>query len=376
MSGNFAGSASLDERRRRRLVATAEVAPPTESSATREAQLHDQIEDDTSFDPTAVMLSDLVPSDVWKTAAVVSALFLLTAGLIVASLDSALLAGQYGQAAAHFFDPVSGRALRFLSVAAFISAAHIAFVIGTIRSRSPRDFRGRFRIWYWAAGLFVGGATLVGTDLQIVFSDLVHQWTGLTYRGSATLNWLVPLLVVSSVITWKLWLDMRLCRSSQVFLALGILSGIALVFSGRIEQQIGFDHVALLARLSLGVNLLAAMLLHVRFVGHVNPNPPEPKPTRQQRSAAEPSSQKADTNPKRQPPAPKRQPKKSRKRQPVLRDVEDYEEYEEQVTQPTRRRKRTRRDGPAAESLKGLTKKQRKQARKEFRDQQRARDVA
>ena len=54
-----------------------------------------------------------------------------------------------------------------------------------------------------------------------------------------------------------------------------------------------------------------------------------------------------------------------------MRDLENYDDLEEEVSQP-RRRKRTRREGPAPDSLKGMTKKQRKQARKEFREQQRA----
>lgn len=374
MSGRFAGSGSLDERRRRRLATRrVDQAHIPESAATSEADLHEVVEDQ-SFDPSCVMLSDLAPSDVWKPTAVITAAMLLAVGMVVASHDPGLRAGQFGEAVAHFFDLGHGQAIRFLSIATLISAAHLALVISTVRSRSPRDFRGRFRIWRFAAVLFVGAAVLVGTDLHLVFSDLIHQWSGVTYDGWTRLNWLVPFALVAAVITWKLWIDMSLCRSSQLFLGLAVVSAGALMASDQITQYTGYAHVALIGQLAVGVSLFAAMVLHMRFVSHVNPNPPEPKVSRHTPNTHVQSKDGSFSNPGGPAPKPKqaaKKPKRGRKRQPVMRDVEDYEEFGDEPSQ-RRRRKRTQREGPSADSLKGLTKKQRKLARKEFREQQRA----
>lgn len=377
MSGGFAGSGSLDERRRRRLATRIDqghVIP--ESAGTSEADLH-EIEEDASFDPASVMLCDLTPSDIWKTAALITAVVFMAVGAVVASHDPGLQAGQFGEAVSRFFDPVQGNAIRFLSVATLISAAHLALVIGTVRARSPRDFRGRYRIWRWAALLFVGSAVLVGTDLHLVFSDLIHQWSGVSYHGWVRLNWLIPFAIVSTAITWKLWIDMSLCRSSQLFLGLAAVAAGALLASDQITQYTGFAHVTLVAQLAVGVCLFAAMMLHVRFVSHVNPNPPEPKALRENPNTHIEYEEESFSNP-----VPVQEPKSRKtrrtrtqrgpKRKQVPQNVEDYDHFEEEEVPQVHRRKRTRREGPSPESLKGMTKKQRKQARKEFREQQRA----
>ena len=377
MSGRFAGSGSLDERRRRRLASRADFGGEvSESAGTCEAELH-EVEEDLSFDPSSVMLCDLTPSDIWKTAACVTAVVLLAVGTVVASHDPGLQAGQYGDAVAHFFDLGRGHAIRFLSIATLLSAAHFALVIRTVRARSPRDFRGRFRIWRWAAALFVGGATLIGTDLHLVFSDLFHQISGITYHGWVRLNWLIPFCVVATVITWKLWIDMSLCRSSKLFLGLAIVSASVLMFADQISGATGYAHVTLIGQLAVGICLFAAMAFHMRFVSHVNPNPPEPKSLRQTPNSnvereEEFSSPVAVEEEKSTKSSSK---KRGRKRQTVARTMEDFEDLEEEEVRQPRRRKRTRRDGPAADSLKGMTKKERKLARKAFREEQRARET-
>ena len=377
MSGRFAGSGSLDDRRRRRLASRAEFdVDVPESAGNCEADLH-EIEEDSSFDPASVMLCDLTPSDIWKTAALVTAVVLLAVLTVVASHDPGLQAGQYGDAVAHFFDLGRGQAIRFLSIATLMSAAHFALVIGTVRSRSPRDFRGRFRIWRWAAALFVGGATLIGTDLHLVFSDLVHQISGVTYHGWVRLNWLIPFCVVATVITWKLWIDMSLCRSSKICLGLAIVSAGVLMFADQISGLTNYPHVSLIGQVAVGVCLFAAMAFHMRFVSHVNPNPPEPKALRETPNTTvereeEFSSPVAVEEEKATKTSSK---KRGRKRQTVARTVSEFEDLEDEpeVQQP-RRRKRVRRDGPAPESLKGMSKKERKLARKAFREEQRARE--
>ncbi|MFK7819293.1 MAG: hypothetical protein AB8G99_11295 [Planctomycetaceae bacterium] len=373
MGGRFAGSGSLDERRRRRLASRAEPESyVSESAGNCEAELH-EVEEDKRFNPGLVRLCDLTPSDIWKTTALITAVIFLAVGTVVASHDPGLQAGQYGDAVAHFFDLGRGQAIRFLSIATLISAAHFALVIRTVRSRSPRDFRGRFRIWRWAAGLFVGGATLIGTDLHLVFSDLIHQFSGITYHGWVRLNWLIPLCIVATVITWKLWIDMSLCRSSKLFLGLAVISAGALMFADQISEATGYAHVTLISQLAVGVCLFAAMLLHMRFVSHVNPNPPEPKALRETPNTA-PQREEEFSSPAaagEKPVKKKAGKKQSPKRQTVAQSVEDYDEFEEEAPQPLRR-KRTRREGPAPDSLKGMTKKERKLARKAFREEQRA----
>jgi flagellar biosynthesis GTPase FlhF len=167
---------------------------------------------------------------------------------------------------------------------------------------------------------------------------------------------------------------MSLCRSSKVFLGLAVVSAGALMFADQISQATGYAHVTLVSQLAVGVCLFAAMLLHMRFVSHVNPNPPEPKALREtpnttSRREEEFSSPAAVA----EKPSKKTSTKQSRKRQVVAHAMDDFDEFEEEEEAPQpRRRKRTRREGPAPDSLKGMTKKERKMARKAFREEQRA----
>ncbi len=370
MSG-FAGSGSLDDRRRRRLASSSDQPDTVRGSTAPEAGIH-SVEADTSFDPGLVRLSDLTPRDIWKTAALISSVVFLAVAAVVASHDPALQAGQYGDAVTKFFDLNEGQAIRFLSIATLISAAHLALVIGTVRSHSPRDFRGTYRIWRWAAALFVGAAMLVGTDLHLVFSDLIRQWSGMTYHGWVHLNWLISLSIVATIITWKLWLDMKLSRPSIICLGLSVISALALMASDTIVAITGHAHIVLFAQLSLGVSLFAAMLLHVRFVSHVNPNPPEPKQTRPDLNPGSAARSKQATD---------GHPRAARSKQSALMathpaagtSAASYSDLDhDEAPNPRRSKKRIRHDGPEPNSLKGMSKKQRKQARKEFRERQRA----
>ena len=168
------------------------------------------------------------------------------------------------------------------------TSAQLCLLIATVRSASCIDFHGSYRSWKWLSGFLCGLALLTlshsasattGTLAWILF-----PLTGPLQAARPALL-IVPAASLLLVILRIVVPDMRHSRWAQgLLLCSALFSLLCVLLSTRLTDA----HATLLSALSLTTSgfLLSAVLLHTRFVVHVNPNPPDASGSSAFKSAA------------------------------------------------------------------------------------------
>jgi hypothetical protein len=95
-----------------------------------------------------------------------------------------------------------------------LAASATATLTYTIRRHRTDDYRGRYRIWLWAALCCIFAATDVAADLDDSFRQIMIHLAKIHIWGDGTLWWIIPCLLVFGVLGSRLVLDMRPCRLS------------------------------------------------------------------------------------------------------------------------------------------------------------------
>jgi hypothetical protein len=306
MSGRFAGSKSLDERRRRRIAAdeAQQPTPPAEPLAEAEKPLP-------ARRPTGRFpLRRLVSRSPWKLACV-GALALLASLLAVgAGHAPAVQRGTYGPGVATFCSMDSGRLTETVAGFLLIVTGQLAWLIRWARARSLRDFRGGYRIWWWASvAFFVAGVSTL-SEAHVAFATTLVWLAGPPPFGSDLLYQLLPAAAALLLLCPALQRDMRGCRASRplLFLAAGLwlAGGGAMLASERVTELLQpFDIAPRPEALTTGLLLcgvavaFSSLLFHTRYVVYESVEPPEqsvrpksvrPKKVEQAARETEPSS--------------------------------------------------------------------------------------
>ncbi len=93
-----------------------------------------------------------------------------------------------------------------------LAASAAAFLIYTIRRHRTDDYRGRYRIWLWAALCCFIAATDVAANLHESFRQTMIHLAKTGIWGDGTIWWIIPYILVFAVLGSRLVLDMRPCR--------------------------------------------------------------------------------------------------------------------------------------------------------------------
>lgn len=283
MTARFAGSRSLDDRRRRRLATDTGDAQGGQA-ATTAADVSDDAETPTLRPCTRFPLRKVISKRGWKVWGVAGLLLLGGAGLLGGSLSLNPSALTHGPAVVAFLDPAFGRMPSLFMGGCLLAASQLSLLIGWMRSRSYRDFDGRYQIWYWASAvLTVLAITAIG-QLHLLWAEVAPKIWQVKLRHWPTLCWLIPLGVPTLLVADKLRKDVAGCRASWSLLWLAGLGTAALTgFQlGLVRTSLGLRSDAVLASgLSMltGWSVFASMLLHARHVVHFSAEPPTRKLT-------------------------------------------------------------------------------------------------
>lgn len=281
MATRFAGSRSLDERRRRRLASEFVDVAPT-------SPVHDDGPGDASTPIAPIVHTDefvapfplerVIPR-AWWMHAVIALLGISLGGLtIVAGWNAGPIREACGPAIGNLVEFETGKLVLLFSAASLFFAGQLALSVWWVRSRSASDFSGRYRIWVWAA-VFAFGASLV------VVGDLHHVWTAtlmwnwpMGFWQQETLLWLAPAVGIASALIWEIKNELRDCRTSFGVFLLAILA-----WAASISLQLG-DGLELPQRVAATViagaamlghfALMMSLLIHARHVIHVTAEPP------------------------------------------------------------------------------------------------------
>lgn len=162
---------------------------------------------------------------------------------------------------------------RFFSTLALLATAQLSFLILWHRSRSRKDFMGRYRIWGWAGAFWGITCISVATDIHLPAARLACRLWPVNCWHPETMYWLAPLATGVLSLYRLLGREMRHSRASSVAwnvaFGLGVLAGAMQFGLGnglparwRIATAVG---LTMLWHFSLALTFL----LHARFVTHV-----------------------------------------------------------------------------------------------------------
>jgi hypothetical protein len=158
------------------------------------------------------------------------------------------------------------------------ACALLCILIATVRSASSIDFRGNYRGWKWLSGFLLACAFLLLSHSANAAAEgmalALQNFTGPLRAARPTLL-IVPAAALLAHILRIVLPDMRQCRWAQALLSCSVLLAIAcMLFAVRLQNS----QATLIPSLALTASgfLLSALVLHTRFVIHVNPNPPLP----------------------------------------------------------------------------------------------------
>ena len=280
MTARFAGSRTLDERRRRWLAAnemeqaakSAGTGSPKPRAAEEPVPAQARI--------TQFPLRKVISPKGWKVASVAFLAFLLGAGILALGSGRVPVAPWLEPAWSRLYESQGVKLPRLFQAALLMASGQLAMLIWWGRSRSLRDFDGRYRVWLWSAALAMfAGWSLLG-DWHWAFSDTICGLWSARFPMREVVCWMFPAGLVAGILWRKLRLDICDCRWSTCFfwLAAVSLAGACVI---RLEidrtawpveiKQLAGDSLEMLASVSLFVSFLA----HTRFVLHISPEPPE-----------------------------------------------------------------------------------------------------
>jgi len=215
-------------------------------------------------------LTDLVPQRY-------SLLFVgLFAGLIVvAGLEAAYLwlpkltaMTSDGQLAAVDLE-AEGSLANWFSSMTLALAAVVAAIIFSLRRHRQDDYHGRYRVWLWAALLWMAMSIDESASLHEGFKELASHFSGQRGYGDGSIWWIAGYGLVFAALGIRLFLEMRCCRLSCTALVAGVGCYVAAVVAKiGIVPELGGTYAVMTeegGEMLGDVLLLFSMATHARY---------------------------------------------------------------------------------------------------------------
>ena len=232
-------------------------------------------------------ITDLIPMR-WPVIALLVLLGLLAITSVEVAQHSLpqVLAENIGQVAA-------GRLAAWLASTFALLAAVMAVLVYAVRRHQVDDYKGRYRIWLWAAAL----ATFLAANAVVGFDELgrvlLMQATGWTGPANGVVWAIAPLTCVVGMMGVRLLLDMRESRlATGVLVAAGVLAMASIVMQHG-GVTVAEEQIAIMIQSGLSMTgfflLLTSMSLHGRYLlrdaqGLVPTRPAKPAKTKREKT--------------------------------------------------------------------------------------------
>ncbi len=272
MAIQFVGSKSLDDRRRRRLAVNGDGAPsenalPEEGASRVESEL-----------VMSAAAAPWVPVYEWRIWTYGAMLGLLLIAVSFALAQPSAFRPELAPLTKHLLEgsrPVLAAVIQTLF---WFLCAQLAMLISWYRAQCKLDFKGRYRVWPWAAAFCGLAALCSATNAHVYFGEIVSQSGWIAWR-SETVAWLLPACVAAIPLTVLLDRDVRRGRSTVYTLRtawfLGLTSAILELFAPELQEQFWYPAARSIVPLFLGATLFLGLWLHARVVAFVCPDPPD-----------------------------------------------------------------------------------------------------
>ncbi len=304
MAVRFAGSRHLHQRRRR--LAINESGPSAEHTGAAAAteSVAERVRpggpEGSPLERRVLLLECLIAPSLWRhvlTIAVVGAVtatvHVLRWGLLPASWQQRLQA----VIPADVLEPFAERLALGLDVALLALSAEAMLLIWWIRSLSPKDFRGRYRVWSWAALTTVFVAAAIGTHAAPALRAIVRFLTAVDDPRQVDWFWQLPAAVAVGGVATSVLRDLRADRRGRLLFQaacclymLAVMATHWYVFPDRVMRML-----ASVFATGGHVLLFGACLLHTHFVLYVTNDPPEAS-LRSPSAAADENATRSDSD--------------------------------------------------------------------------------
>ena len=149
-------------------------------------------------------------------------------------------------------------------------ASLLAIITFTVRRHKADDYRGRYRIWLWAAAFWFLMASDAAASLHEGLQQSLVSLTHMRIVGNGTIWWLAPGLLLYGTIVTRLLIDMWSCRLSTAAMSLSAIAYTSALAAFFHIVRVPMEHagpVFLYGSLLAGHLFLAwSMALHARYV--------------------------------------------------------------------------------------------------------------
>lgn len=148
-------------------------------------------------------------------------------------------------------------------------AAVVAAVIFSVRRHRQDDYHGRYRVWLWAAALWMTMSIDESASLHEAFKELASHFSGQRGYGDGSIWWIAGYGLIFAAVGTRLLLEMRCCRLSSTSLvaAVGCYVAAVVVKIGVVPMLHGAYAVMTEEGCEMvgNVLLLFSMAVHARY---------------------------------------------------------------------------------------------------------------
>ncbi|RMG36657.1 MAG: hypothetical protein D6725_10285 [Planctomycetota bacterium] len=281
MAVRFAGSKHLHQRRRRLALKRGKLPADRVGDATPSPE---EERERASVSPTANVprvtpFERLIAPAPWRQLCVIVSIALCAGMVYLLRWD--VLPTPLGEALqavvpAEVLGPFAERLAVGVDVALLVLSAELMLLIWWVRSLSPKDFRGRYRVWGWAATTTVLIAAAIGTHAAPVLRAAVQGLASADDPRHVDWLWQLPAAVVTGAVGTSVLRDVRSDRLGRTALqgsfllyVLAIMATHWYVFPRRVMQMLSTGFAT-----GGHVLLFAGCLWHAHFVLYVSNDPP------------------------------------------------------------------------------------------------------
>ncbi len=113
-----------------------------------------------------------------------------------------------------------GSLAAWFSSLTLLAASLVAMLVYGVRRHQVDDYRGRYRVWLWAALCWFLMATDAASSLHEGFCNLMTLLTGSPLLGDGSIWWVIGYALLLGAVGARLLLDMWSCRLSIAALLL------------------------------------------------------------------------------------------------------------------------------------------------------------
>jgi hypothetical protein len=187
----FAGSRSLDERRRRRLATESDEAhaeTPTTPLPRRVSAVKSPAK---SRGPGHFPLRKVISARLWKHSAIGLGGSLLAGGIVLGGWAAQVHSDRLGPGFAWLFDLSAAHLVRWYVSTAIFLTSQLALLIWWLRSQSLQDFKGGYRGWAGCAAIGLFAAFAIQTNALRAWTETAH-WLWHIDGKRQSLSWLGP----------------------------------------------------------------------------------------------------------------------------------------------------------------------------------------